>query len=298
MKRLGDPAILTQKVSRLESRFNANEELGVEILAEDAVDHQFTHSELAQLLRIGLRAKKRLGALVIPAIRRVARLGQRDQRLQRLAPVLIHGRKCTMRADLPFNSCRAQRGIYGGTDEEWQFTGDPSPSSRLGIDYKRPMPLPKSILCSSCRKTYPEGWRRCPYCGHDELRLKQEGLARKFMQKKVQEFEQKVGRQRPERRAGGKPPRPETRGQERRPQQQQAGAQQAERPGRGRRRRRRGARPHAQTSGAPTPPPARSAPQSNPPRPEGGGGGRRRRFRRRRRGGGDGSGGPPPPKSP
>ena len=47
------------------------------------------------------------------------------------------------------------------------------------------MPLPRSILCSSCKKTYPEGWRRCPYCGHDETRLKQDSIARRFMQKKI-----------------------------------------------------------------------------------------------------------------
>src|SRR5688572_32756205 len=29
------------------------------------------------------------------------------------------------------------------------------------------MPLPKSILCTSCKKTYPEGWQRCPYCGYN-----------------------------------------------------------------------------------------------------------------------------------
>jgi rRNA maturation endonuclease Nob1 len=32
------------------------------------------------------------------------------------------------------------------------------------------MPLPKSVVCTSCKKTDPEGWKRCPYCGHDELR--------------------------------------------------------------------------------------------------------------------------------
>src|SRR5207249_8201064 len=49
------------------------------------------------------------------------RLGQRDQRLQRFAPIGIHGVKCTMRADfecLSFNLSRllAQRrgGISGG----------------------------------------------------------------------------------------------------------------------------------------------------------------------------------------
>src|ERR1700757_2246442 len=138
------------------------------------------------------------------------------------------------------------------------------------------MPLPKSIVCSSCKKTYPEGWKRCPYCGHDELRVRQDAIARKYMQRKVQEFEQK-------------PPRPEARPQARRPQQEVEG-----RPGRGRRRRRRGARPPAQGqgTGAPPPPTTRPTPSPNPPRPEGGGGGKRRRFRRRRRGGrGGGSGG-------
>ena len=148
------------------------------------------------------------------------------------------------------------------------------------------MPLPKSILCSACNKTYPEGWRRCPYCGHDELQIKQEASGRKFMQKKVQEFEQKFARTR-------RPPRPESRGQEKRrpPQQQQQQQQspQGERPGRGRRRRRRGARPHAQIPATPPPPPTRPPPPSGQPPKEGGGGGKRRRFRRRRRGGG----GPP-----
>src|SRR3982750_2519136 len=109
------------------------------------------------------------------------------------------------------------------------------------------MPLPKSVLCSSCKKTYPEGWKRCPYCGHDALGVRQDATARKFMQKKVQEFEQKFSRER-------KPPRPEARQGRRggKPQQDVEG-----RPGRGRRRRRRGARPPAQQqAGAPPPPPA------------------------------------------
>ncbi|MFZ2492047.1 MAG: hypothetical protein WA208_11230, partial [Thermoanaerobaculia bacterium] len=56
------------------------------------------------------------------------------------------------------------------------------------------MPLPKSITCSSCKKTYPEGWKRCPYCGHDELRLKSDQQNRKFMERKVREFEQRLGK--------------------------------------------------------------------------------------------------------
>ncbi|MBK5258692.1 MAG: hypothetical protein JJE51_03805 [Thermoanaerobaculia bacterium] len=58
------------------------------------------------------------------------------------------------------------------------------------------MPLPKSVTCSSCKKTYPEGWKRCPYCGHDEIRNRQEAQGRRFMQKKMQEFEQRTGKSR------------------------------------------------------------------------------------------------------
>src|SRR5260221_9651027 len=77
------------------------------------------------------------------------------------------------------------------------------------------MPLPKSILCTACKHTYPEGWRRCPYCGQDELRARQDAPARKYMARKVQEFEQKMGgRERKEaRREGGRPPRPDRRPQ-------------------------------------------------------------------------------------
>ena len=54
---------------------------------------------------------------------------------------------------------------------------------------RRTMPLPKSVVCSSCKKTYPEGWRRCPYCGHDQVRVRNEAQSKRFMQKKIQEFE-------------------------------------------------------------------------------------------------------------
>ena len=39
------------------------------------------------------------------------------------------------------------------------------------------MPLPKSLLCASCKHTYPDGWRRCPYCGYDEKRARKEAEA-------------------------------------------------------------------------------------------------------------------------
>src|SRR5687767_10466925 len=86
------------------------------------------------------------------------------------------------------------------------------------------MPLPKSVLCSKCRKTYPEGWRRCPYCGHDELLGRREAQARRFMEKKVQEFEQRTGtgtRKREERRPG--PSQRPGRGERSRGQQPQRG---------------------------------------------------------------------------
>jgi hypothetical protein len=85
------------------------------------------------------------------------------------------------------------------------------------------MPLPKSILCNGCKKTYPEGWRRCPYCGHDEKSLKQDAPARKFMARKVQEFEQKTASTR---RQGARPGRPQPQKQQPKQQQQRPPQQQ------------------------------------------------------------------------
>ncbi len=113
------------------------------------------------------------------------------------------------------------------------------------------MPLPKSILCKACKKTYPEGWRRCPYCGNDELGGRQEAPGRRLMQQRVREWEQRFGKR--EERADKNRPR-DSRGAAARPRQdgsrprqQQVAAsrpptvQPAERPA-GRRRRRRGGR--------------------------------------------------------
>jgi hypothetical protein len=38
----------------------------------------------------------------------------------------------------------------------------------------RAMPLPRSLTCSSCQHTYPEGWKRCPYCGFDPEKQKRD----------------------------------------------------------------------------------------------------------------------------
>ena len=127
------------------------------------------------------------------------------------------------------------------------------------------MPLPKSILCTQCKKTYPEGWQRCPYCGHDSLRAKQDAQARRYMQKKVQDFEQRTGRKSVEERSGRQP-----RTDQRPPREGRPGRQQ--RPERG-----RGQRPPAAhdraAEGIQRPPAAAPG--------EGGGGGGRRRRRRR-----------------
>nr|MDQ3280111.1 hypothetical protein [Acidobacteriota bacterium] len=88
------------------------------------------------------------------------------------------------------------------------------------------MPLPKSILCTGCKRTYPEGWKRCPYCGHDELRAKLEQQSRRYMEKKVREFEQRTGTgkagRKEERRdeRGGRDRQPQRQRDGRRPQQQ------------------------------------------------------------------------------
>jgi hypothetical protein len=171
------------------------------------------------------------------------------------------------------------------------------------------MPLPKSILCSQCRKTYPEGWKRCPYCGHDEMRNKQEAQSRRFLQRKIQEFEQRTGKIRREDRRTApsqRPPRPE-RDRQQRPQppqerrEGQPGSRRRRRRGRGR----RGDVPRPDARGAPVSSPAGAAPAASPPPAKTDAGGsqdkKRRRFRRRRRGGrggGKDGGGQNPPKPP
>src|SRR5205085_6102722 len=153
---------------------------------ENVLDHLFAHPELAQLFRRRLRSQQIFGALIVPAVVRTMSLRQVDERQQRLFARLVeHGAKCTMRAD---------------------FT----------------MPLPKSVTCSNCRKTYPEGWKRCPYCGFDEARAKQESQSRRYMQQKMREWETRTGKQpaRRDERGERERPRPQQRG-DRRPQPQQ-----------------------------------------------------------------------------
>ncbi len=78
-----------------------------------------------------------------------------------------------------------------------------------------PMPLPKSIPCKACDRSYPEGWKRCPFCGYDETRERRENaslgrLKRRLAARGISLPETgEKGRARPkgrdQRRRGGKP---------------------------------------------------------------------------------------------
>jgi hypothetical protein len=129
------------------------------------------------------------------------------------------------------------------------------------------MPLPKSLLCVSCKHTYPEGWKRCPYCGYDEKKAKDdarvahEAARRNPVQAKspaaLPDSKKRRGPQDPRRRRGS--PKPAERITESRPE-----GPRAERPRRraraGSELRRRGQHPEASAS-------AKSAPDAQPPAP-------------------------------
>ena len=199
-------------------------------------NHLLAHPQLAHFVR---------GSIAIAADPRRARssqqsdgtraLRQLDQRLQCFAPL------------------RVVLGVHGRS-----------------VQCARPtMPLPKSILCSACRKTYPEGWKRCPYCGFDEVRARQDGrdpevhaaqaagvraadgpegcaARRRRCTSTASRRESAAAAPQREKGRDGRPQRPPARRQPQRPPQvrppqQQAAAQpEGERTGR-RRRRRRGA---------------------------------------------------------
>jgi len=184
------------------------------------------------------------------------------------------------------------------------------------------MPLPKSILCKACKKTYPEGWKRCPYCGNNEIAGRQETQGRRLMQQRVREWEQRFGkreerpdRNRPPGSRGSGPRRDASRDRQQREALTQSPAvKPGERPASRRRRRRgsgRGAaaaaaqppqqkqqselrqqpgrrpdpRPVQQPPRQPDPSPALPSQESSPDRPAVaavGEGGRRRRRFRRR----------------
>ncbi|MGH9456554.1 MAG: hypothetical protein ACRD2J_02825, partial [Thermoanaerobaculia bacterium] len=92
------------------------------------------------------------------------------------------------------------------------------------------MPLPKSILCSACTRTYPEGWLRCPYCGHDPVRMRREADAARRLRAKLAARggtraaeSQRPGRGKGKPRPGGR--RPEQTGRPAAPRRPEAAAQ-------------------------------------------------------------------------
>jgi hypothetical protein len=153
------------------------------------------------------------------------------------------------------------------------------------------MPLPKSVLCSTCKKTYPEGWRRCPYCGFSEVSHKQDAQARRFMQQKLREWEQRTGqprddRQRPaergerrqkqgsgrdkDQRQQPRAQQQQNRGQQQPPPQQQPLSAEGQRTGRRRRRRRGGGGGGEAAQGVtgPNPQAPQQQKQNQPQRPQ------------------------------
>ena len=167
------------------------------------------------------------------------------------------------------------------------------------------MPLPKSVVCTACKHTYPEGWKRCPYCGFDPVQARRnaEAQARAAALRRVQTASRPQQRGRRGDRETGK--RGEGRGRE---VVAQSASRPVAQPDRGPRRGRPSGqsprdqrkivdrRHHARRQ----PPAVNQQPQLPTPatpqqaQPSGGEPGgqprRRRRFRRRRRRGG----GPPP----
>src|SRR6185436_19090812 len=83
-------------VRGLEASLDPHDELAGSLavrLAEDPLDHLLAHPELAHLRRVRLPPQELLGARIVPAIARIAPLGEVDQRAQRLASGVVgrHG---------------------------------------------------------------------------------------------------------------------------------------------------------------------------------------------------------------
>lgn len=200
----------------------------------------------------------------------------------------------------------------------------------------RPMPLPRSLTCSSCQHTYPEGWKRCPYCGFDPEKQKRDRQIERALVKRFPSYAAAVNQ------GGGSKRKPQSR-RERTPNKPprqgdqvheaatgQGDAAEAERKRsrrrRGRRRRSPGGEPTTPQDGVQTaqpriprerrqgssdertkaaPSPAPREPRAPQGQPEPGAGGaesqarrtRRRRPRRRRKPGGGGANGGGEPKS-
>ena len=217
---------------------------------KDVVDRSLAGPRRPQFLRRRLRPQQFLGMLIVEARAGIGIFGQREERFQGFA---------ALRVELLRHRGSVQ-------------CAPPA------------MPLPKSVLCTNCDRTYPEGWRRCPYCGHDALRTRQDAQSRRFMQKKLQEFEQKTGKARRDEKRPAPPtqrgPRPERGGQ---PKSRRERDRDRDR----QRPRQRGERPQQQSQQQQ---PQQQQQQQRPPQQQQGqpqpGGERAPRGRRRRRRGG------------
>lgn len=86
-----------------------------------------------------------------------------------------------------------------------------------GNTIPREMPLPKSILCNGCRRTYPEGWRRCPYCKFDPVEAKRSAeLSRVTAERDRKRRPQPSSSKRDDPRKPGGRPRPQRAAQQQR----------------------------------------------------------------------------------
>ncbi len=158
------------------------------------------------------------------------------------------------------------------------FSHSPAPKTlprTCQVCTMRPMPLPRSLTCTSCKHTYPEGWLRCPYCGYDAVRLKRDQKIERALAKKFPSYAAATGS------AGGSKKKQPSR-RDRGPDQSGADARRPQADGtvdgdRKRSRRRRGRRRRSgaavqNTGSTPSTPGSSSAPprQSTPSRPSGG----------------------------
>jgi hypothetical protein len=80
------------------------------------------------------------------------------------------------------------------------------------------MPLPRSINCSSCQHAYPEGWKRCPYCGFDPEKQKRDRQIERALIRKFPSYASAVGVKDPPKKKnqsrGGRPSGPTARQEE------------------------------------------------------------------------------------
>lgn len=90
------------------------------------------------------------------------------------------------------------------------------PPERIPLSEPRvqfaPMPLPQSIPCNACKRSYPEGWKRCPFCGVDPLQGKRDAENARFIKTFLQKRAATLGHPETERSSRGKRERRRGRG--------------------------------------------------------------------------------------